>query len=236
MKKKRAAFALLCAVAALVLLIIKELFFSISVNYYVTSIAILLLSLLPFFVSFEHKKISAREVTLTATLIALAVVGRAAFYLIPQVKPIAAVVIVSAVCLGAERGFIIGAFSAFVSNFIFGQGFWTPFQMVALGAVGLVSGIIFKYIEANRITLSLVGFILAFALYGIIVDFSTIISAYGNNIDLKALISVYASGVPFSAVFGISTAVFLFIFGEGFVKKINRVNVKYNLLGDENEN
>lgn len=236
MKKKRAALALFCAVAALGLLIIKELFFSISVNYYVTSIAILLLSLLPFFVSFEHKKISAREVTLTATLIALAVVGRAAFYLIPQVKPIAAVVIVSAVCLGAERGFIIGAFSAFVSNFIFGQGFWTPFQMVALGAVGLVSGIIFKYIEANRITLSLVGFILAFALYGIIVDFSTIISAYGNNIDLKALISVYASGVPFSAVFGISTAIFLFIFGEGFVKKINRVNVKYNLLGDENEN
>lgn len=236
MKKKRAALALFCAVAALGLLIIKELFFSTSVNYYVMSIAILLLSLLPFFVSFEHKKISAREVTLTATLIALAVVGRAAFYLIPQVKPIAAVVIVSAVCLGAERGFIIGAFSAFVSNFIFGQGFWTPFQMVALGAVGLVSGIIFKYIEANRITLSLVGFILAFALYGIIVDFSTIISAYGNNIDLKALISVYASGVPFSAVFGISTAVFLFIFGEGFVKKINRVNVKYNLLGDENEN
>lgn len=236
MKKNRTALSVVCAVFALMLLVIKELFFSDSVNFYVTSIAILLLSLLPFFISFEHKKISAREITITATLIALAVVGRAAFYLIPQVKPIAAVVIVSSVCLGAQRGFIIGAFSAFVSNFIFGQGFWTPFQMVALGAVGLVSGIIFKYIEANRITLSLVGFILAFALYGIIVDFSTVISTYGNNIDLNAIISVYASGAPFSAAFGFSTAVFLFIFGEGFIKKINRVNIKYNLLGDENEN
>lgn len=236
MKKAVAPLAVVCAVLATVLLIVKELFFSDSVNYYVTSLAILALSLLPFFISFERKKISAREVTLIATLIALAVVGRAAFYLIPQVKPIAAVVIASAACLGAERGYVIGAFSAFVSNFIFGQGFWTPFQMVALGTVGLIAGIVFKYIEANRITLSLLGFILAFAVYGIIVDFSTVISAYGNNIDLSAIISVYASGVPFSAVFGLSTAVFLFVFGEDFVKKINRVNKKYNLLGEKYEN
>lgn len=236
MKKSVAPLAVVCAVLATVLLIVKELFFSDSVNYYVASLSILALSLLPFFISFERKKISAREVTLIATLIALAVVGRAAFYLIPQVKPIAAVVIASAACLGAERGYVIGAFSAFVSNFIFGQGFWTPFQMVALGTVGLIAGIVFKYIEANRITLSLLGFILAFAVYGIIVDFSTVISAYGNNIDLSAIISVYASGVPFSAVFGLSTAVFLFIFGENFVKKINRVNKKYNLLGEKYEN
>lgn len=236
MKKSRTVICVAVAVFALLGVTLKELFFSQGVNYYVTSVAILVLSLLPFFVSFEHKKISARDVTLTATLIALAVVGRAAFYLIPQVKPIAAVVIVSAVCLGAERGYIIGAFSAFVSNFIFGQGFWTPFQMVALGTVGLLAGIIFRYIEANRITLSLVGFILAFAVYGIIVDASTIISAYGNNIDLKAIISVYASGIPFSAVFGASTAVFLFIFGESFIKKINRVNIKYNLTGELYEN
>lgn len=236
MKKSVAPLAVVCAVLATVLLIVKELFFSDSVNYYVASLSILALSLLPFFISFERKKISAREVTLIATLIALAVIGRAAFYLIPQVKPIAAVVIASAACLGAERGYVIGAFSAFVSNFIFGQGFWTPFQMVALGTVGLIAGIVFKYIEANRITLSLLGFILAFAVYGIIVDFSTVISAYGNNIDLSAIISVYASGVPFSAVFGLSTAVFLFIFGENFVKKINRVNKKYNLLGEKYEN
>ncbi|WP_177916704.1 ECF transporter S component [uncultured Eubacterium sp.] len=236
MKKAVAPLAVVCAVLATVLLIVKELFFSDSVNYYVTSLAILALSLLPFFISFERKKISAREVTLIATLIALAVVGRAAFYLIPQVKPIAAVVIASAACLGAERGYVIGVFSAFVSNFIFGQGFWTPFQMVALGMVGLIAGIVFKYIEANRITLSLLGFILAFAVYGIIVDFSTVISAYGNNIDLSAIISVYASGVPFSAVFGLSTAVFLLMFGEDFVKKINRVNKKYNLLGEKYEN
>ena len=205
-----------------------------NVNYYIICAVMLILSMLPFFVSFERKKTTAGEISLVATLIALAVASRAVFYLIPQVKPIAAVVIVSAVCLGAEKGYIIGAFSAFISNFIFGQGYWTPFQMAALGAVGLIAGLLFsadkmKEGMANRIKLSLTGFILSFALYGLIVDLSTILFMYGEHITLKGVLSVYGAGIPFSLVFGITTAVFLFLFGEPFIRKINRVITKFGL-------
>lgn len=229
MKKSKSLFPLLIIAICIVLIISWQLFLAESVNVYIISILILMLSMCPFFFSFEKNNSTAREITLIATLIAIAVISRAAFYLIPQVKPIAAVVIASSVCLGAKRGYIIGAFSAFLSNFIFVQGIWTPFQMVALGTIGFISGIVFKYIEANRINLAIVGFILSFVLYGLIVDMSTIISVYGNNITLQGILSVYVSGIPFNAVFGVSTAVFLFIFGESFVKKINRVNIKYNL-------
>lgn len=229
MKKSKSLFPLLIIAICIVLIISWQLFLAESVNVYIISILILMLSMCPFFFSFEKSNSTAREITLIATLIAIAVISRAAFYLIPQVKPIAAVVIASSVCLGAKRGYIIGAFSAFLSNFIFVQGIWTPFQMVALGTIGFISGIVFKYIEANRINLAIVGFILSFVLYGLIVDMSTIISVYGNNITLQGILSVYVSGIPFNAVFGVSTAVFLFIFGESFVKKINRVNIKYNL-------
>lgn len=201
-----------------------------SVNYYLVSVVILILSMLPFLVSFEAKVVSAREITLIVTLIALAVVSRMAFYLIPQVKPIAAVVIVSAVCLGAERGYIVGAFSAFVSNFMFGQGYWTPFQMVALGLVGLVAGLIFKLIKINKWSLAGVGFVLSFALYGLIVDMSTVLMLSGDELNIKGIISVYMAGVPFSLVFGVATAVFLFMFGMPFITKIERVNTKYNLI------
>lgn len=217
-------------VLSIVGVVLWQLLLADSVNFYITSVAILLASMLPFFVSLEVKKITSREITLMATLIAIAVVSRAAFYLIPQVKPIAAVVIVSAICLGAERGFIIGAFSAFVSNIIFGQGFHTPFQMVALGAVGLIAGLIFKLVKVNKWTLSVVGFVLASALYGCIVDLSTVFMMYGSNVNWQSLMSVYAAGVPFSLVFGASTAVFLFIFGMPFIKKIERINIKYNLI------
>lgn len=221
------ALMLFTVLGSLVFVLIWQTLFAKSINYYISSIVVLVLSMLPLFAVFEAKSLTARDLTLTATLIALAVVGRAAFYLIPQVKPIAAIVIVSAVCLGSQRGYIIGAFSAFVSNFIFGQGIWTPFQMVALGTVGLLAGLVFQRIKVNRYTLSVVGFFLASFVYGIIVDMSTVLSVYGNNITLKGALSVYASGAVFNLVFGVSTAVFLFLFGMPFITKIERISTKY---------
>lgn len=221
------ALMLFTVLGSLVFVLIWQTLFAKSINYYISSIVVLALSMLPLFAVFEAKSLTARDLTLTATLIALAVVGRAAFYLIPQVKPIAAIVIASAVCLGSQRGYIIGAFSAFVSNFIFGQGIWTPFQMVALGTVGLLAGLVFQRLKVNRYTLSVVGFFLASFVYGIIVDMSTVLSVYGNNITLKGALSVYASGAVFNLVFGVSTAVFLFLFGMPFITKIERISTKY---------
>ncbi|WP_448921334.1 ECF transporter S component [Eubacterium sp.] len=223
------AFLYITVALSLAFIVLWQFLFADSVNYYIVSVVILIASMLPFFVSYEQKKVTARDITLTATLIALAVVSRAVFYLVPQVKPIAAVVIVSAVCLGAHKGYIIGAFSAFVSNFIFGQGMWTPFQMVALGTVGLLAGLIFRWLKVNRYTLSIVGFVLATVVYGAIVDMSTVLSAYGNNVTLKGALSIYASGAVFSLVFGGATAVFLFLFGMPFITKIERISKKYGL-------
>lgn len=223
------AFLYITVALSLAFIVLWQFLFADSVNYYIVSVVILIASMLPFFVSYEQKKVTARDITLTATLIALAVVSRAAFYLVPQVKPIAAVVIVSAVCLGAHKGYIVGEFSAFVSNFIFGQGMWTPFQMVALGTVGLLAGLIFRWLKVNRYTLSIVGFVLATVVYGAIVDMSTVLSAYGNNVTLKGALSIYASGAVFSLAFGGTTAVFLFLFGMPFITKIERISKKYGL-------
>ncbi len=215
----------LCAVAAFMIINKTE-------NYLLLSIILLVLSMLPFFASFEHSKPTARELALISSFIALAVVSRAAFYLIPQVKPIAAVVIIGAVCLGARSGYMIGAFSAFISNFIFGQGAHTPFQMVALGLVGFVAGLIFKVIPQNKYTLSAVGFVLTFALYGVVADTSTVMFVV-SDFSLPAVLSVYAAGVTFSLVFAATTAVCLFIFGEPFIKKLERINIKYGLYKGE---
>ena len=230
MKKSKQILTFAVIVLSLVGIVLWQVLWRRQINYYIVCAVFLVLSMLPFFISFELKKITAREVTLTATLIAIAVVSRAVFYLVPQVKPIAAVVIVSAVCLGPQRGYLIGAFSAFISNFIFGQGYWTPFQMAALGAVGLIAGLIFKVVKVNKITLAAVGFVLAFAVYGAIVDLSTIFMAYGSNVTLEVAAAIYLSGVPFSLVFGISTAVFLLIFGKQFIKKVERLDTKYGLI------
>lgn len=216
-------------VLSLIFVVVWQMLFSEKINYYVTSVSVLILSMLPFFFSFERRKTSSREITLIASLVALAVVSRAAFYLIPEVKPIAAVVIASAVCLGAERGYIVGALSMFVSNFIFSQGIWTPFQMVAMGLLGFFAGLLFSK-KHSRISLAAYGFFSVIIIYGLIVDISTILVSLGDKITLSGIIGIYAAGFSFNLVFALTSALFLFVFGEGFIAKIERLITKYNIL------
>lgn len=203
--------------------------FSTDTNYYIVSVIILLASMLPFFVAFEGSKPDARQLALMSALIALAVVSRAVFYLLPQVKPIGAVVIVSAVCLGARQGYLIGVMSAFISNFIFGQGAWTPFQMVALGTVALIAGLIFEHIKPNRYLLAITGALLCFGVYGVIVDTCSVL-IMSTELNLHSALAIYGAGVPFNIAFGVSTGVFLFLLGEPLIKKLNRIIKKYGII------
>ena len=217
---------LLTAVISLALIVIWQ-FFAQSTNFYIIAFGILILSMLPLFISFERSRPSARQLALISSLIAIAVISRVVFYLVPQIKPIGAVVIVSGVCLGAKKGYIVGAFSAFISNFMFGQGPWTLFQMVALGLVGLISGLIFNK-KAKKIPLAIVGFLLVFVVYGLVVDLNTVLFFTGDY-SIQSVLAIYAAGVPFNLIFAVSTAVFLLLFGESFIKKINRITTKYDL-------
>lgn len=224
--KKENLTVIIIAVFSLAFVLVWQVFFSNDISYYIVGSVIIILTAIPFFVSFEKDEKTAQKISILAIMTALAVASRAVFYLIPQVKPIRAVVVVCGVCFGAKSGFIVGALSAFVSNFIFGQGLWTPYQMIALGFCGLISGIVFSKITPKRISLSLYGFFAAFVIYGIIVDLSSVFAML-NDITLEGVLSVYVASIPFSLTFGISTAVFLFLFGESFVKKILRIKLKY---------
>ncbi|MDR1184626.1 MAG: ECF transporter S component [Coriobacteriales bacterium] len=112
-------------------------------GYYLPAIGIILVAFILMAVRFEGRRPRAREVVVLSVMCALAVAGRAAFFMLPQFKPVAAIVIITGVALGAESGFLVGTLAAFVSNFLFGQGPWTPFQMLAFGLVGFIAGLLF---------------------------------------------------------------------------------------------
>lgn len=207
-------------------------FLSHSSRYYLTSALILLISMLPVFRLFEKKKSPTREIVALAALTAIAVASRAAFYMLPQVKPIAAVVITAAVSFGYEVGFLVGALSMFLSNMIFGQGSWTPFQMFALGMVGLICGLLFhtsKY-RKNRWILGLSGGLLTTVVYGVIVDTHSALMLSADA-SLQSILAVYAAGIPMNLIFGGITAVLLVLFGEMFTLKLERLTIKYGLFG-----
>src|SRR3954447_13902142 len=87
---------------------------------------------------YERQHPPAKVVALVATLAALAALGRVAFAPLPSVKPTTTIVLIAGFALGAAPGFTVGAVAALASNLFFGQGPWTPWQMVAWGLVGVL--------------------------------------------------------------------------------------------------
>ncbi len=99
---------------------------------------ILGLALLGGFAWYERSRPDARIVALVATLAAFAALGRIAFAALPNVKPTTDIVLISGYALGGAPGFAVGALAGLTSNFFFGQGPWTPWQMAAWGVTGLL--------------------------------------------------------------------------------------------------
>ena len=109
-------------------------------RYIIISLGIAVLAILLFITGFERKNIGSRRMVITAIMTALAVFGR----FIPLFKPITAICVMTAVYLGAEAGFLCGSMSVLISNIYFGQGPWTPFQMLGFGLIGLFAGYLSK--------------------------------------------------------------------------------------------
>ncbi len=107
-------------------------------SWQLAAFLILGLALLAGFGWYERAHPDARIVALVAALAAFAALGRIAFAALPNVKPTTDIVLVSGYALGAGPGFVVGALAGLVSNFFFGQGPWTPWQMAAWGATGLI--------------------------------------------------------------------------------------------------
>ena len=128
-------------------------------QYYFISLLIIIYTMVPFFMVFEKRKPKARELVVIAVLCAIAVAGRAMFIYLPFFKPLVAIVIITGIAFGGEAGFLCGAVSGFVSNFIFGQGPWTPWQMFAYGIAGFLAGVLHQkgLLQKKLLPLSVFG-------------------------------------------------------------------------------
>ena len=199
-----------------------------SRKYYLTSVIIILLAMLPFFARFEVRRPQVREIVLLAVMTAFAVAGRVAFYWAPQFKPVCAIVILTAVAFNAEAGFITGAAAGLISNMFFGQGPWTPWQMLGMGLCGFLAGLVFRRGRAprKRGTLCVFGAVSAFAVYGILLNAYSALLATGA-LTWQSLAVYCASGFAMDAVQAISTVIFLWFFTEPMLDKLERVKIKY---------
>ncbi len=200
-------------------------------KYLFISLLVLFECMVPFFLVFEGRKPQARELVIIAVLCAIAIAGRTLFIALPQVKPVLAIVIISGAAFGGETGFMVGAVTMLVSNFYFGQGAWTPWQMFAAGIIGFLAGVLFKkgLLYQSRGVLCVFGFIVTVVIYGGIMNFSTLILTR-TPVNFQTVTAYLLQGLPLDIIHGFSTLAVLFFLAEPMLEKLERVKTKYGVI------
>ena len=196
-------------------------------QYAYITLCVAVLSCFPFFLHFERSANDVKRLILIATMVALSVAGRMLFAPLQHFKPVTALVIITAMYFGSEAGFLTGALSAVLSNFYFGQGPWTPFQMFSWGMIGFFSGLLAPLLRRSRIALCIWGGI-GGVLYSFLMDIWTVLWADGY-FNLPRYFAAIASAVPVTAVYVVSNILFLLVLAKPIGKLLARMKTKYAL-------
>ena len=224
------------AAAVMILLLVPVtlfvgLFYLDNKKYYFISLLILLECMAPFFLLFEGRKPQARELVVIAVLCAVAVAGRAALFMLPQCKPVMALTILAGVAFGGEAGFLVGAMTMLLSNLLFAQGPWTPYQMFAMGIIGFLAGLLFRrgLLRRSRVSLAVFGALAAIVVYGGIMNPVSAL-LWSQALNGAVLLTYYLSGFPMDLIQAIATFLFLWFAAEPMLEKLERIKVKYGLM------
>jgi energy-coupling factor transport system substrate-specific component len=189
------------------------------------SFAVLGLALLAGFTWYERARPNARVVALVGTLAAFAALGRIAFAALPNVKPTTDIVLISGYALGGAPGFVVGAVGGLTSNFFFGQGPWTPWQMAAWGATGAL-GAGLAVVTRRRVGRWPLALVCAAAGFGFaaLQDVGDWVN-YGDH--SAAQLGIYVSkGVGFDLVHALGCLVFALALGPALAHSLLRFGAR----------
>lgn len=182
-----------------------------------------------FFASFEASRPALRQIMPTVVLAALAAAGRVLFAPIPDFKPVSAICILAGAVFGRRSGFMVGALAALVSNFIFGQGPWTPWQMYAWGLVGYLAGVLADRGWLDRLPVLFSFGFLSALLYGLLLNGWYVIG-FVQPLTWPAVLIAFGAALPLDALHGAATVAFLAALYVPWRRKLERIKRKYALV------
>ena len=205
-----------------------------SRRYYITGTLMILELMIPFFMAFEGRRPQARELVVIAVMCAIAIAARVAIP-IPNFKAIFAVIMLSGIAFGPEAGFMVGAISAFASNFFYGQGPYTPWQMMAYGAGGMLAGFCFAKgkLPQKPLTMAVFGFLAVVLWVGPLLDTSSVFLML-SDINWNSVLLTYGAGLSVNISQAACTVLIMLLFGRPLLDKLDRIKVKYGMMEDEN--
>lgn len=108
--------------------------------------------------------------------------------------------------------------------------FWS-WRLYAFGAAGLLFGLLIqrKRLSADSFTLVIYTFFSVFIIYGGIINIGAMMTgaAFTGEISFQQLRILYLTGVPFDLLHALKASVFMALFGNLLLRKLERVKIKY---------
>ncbi len=198
-------------------------------SWVAASFTILAVALAVGFAWYERAHPTARVIALVATLAALAALGRIAFAPLPNVKPTTDIVLISGYVLGGAPGFAVGAVAALASNLFFGQGPWTPWQMVAWGGVGVGGAVLARVAgrQLARLPLAAACAIASLA-FGVVMNLYMWVTYSGDH-TLAKLLAISATSLPFDLAHAAGSVLFCVAFGPALVRALARYRTRFEV-------
>lgn len=202
-------------------------------GYYVTGTLIIAELMIPFLMMFEGRNPQARELVVIAVMCAIAIIGRVVIP-IPNFKAAFAIIMLTGIAFGPATGFMVGAITAFASNFFYGQGAYMPWQMMAYGAGGMLAGFVFlkKQVSRKPWIMAVFGFFAVILWVGPLLDSSHLFLMM-PEINIASITASLVSGFPVNVSQAVCTAFIMLLFGEPLLEKLNRVKLKYGMMEEE---
>ena len=192
-------------------------------KYLLVSLGVAVLAIILFIAGFEKKTTGTRRMVIVAVMTALCIAGR----FIPLFKPITALTIITAIYLGGESGFLVGAMAALLSNFYFGQGPWTPFQMLSWGLIGLIAGYLATPIKKSKIFMCVFALLSGVA-FSFIMDIWTVLW-YSGSFHAGLYLSAITTAIPHTVLYAVSNLIFILFLSKPFGEKLERIKIKYGV-------
>lgn len=202
-------------------------------SYYLLSALVAVEVLTPFFMTFEKRKPQPRELVTVAVMAAFVTIARVAVP-IPSFKPTFAVILLSGIAFGPETGFVVGAMGALGSDFFYGQGPFTPWQMMAYGLMGLLGGLAFREgspLSRKNLVMGIFCFAATVLIVGPILDTSSVFITI-SVLSWENILPLYISGFPVNVSQGLCSLITLLLFGEAILEKLERVKIQYGMMED----
>jgi energy-coupling factor transport system substrate-specific component len=191
------------------------------VSWQLGAFAVLGAGLLAGFAWYERTRPDARIVALVGTLAAFGALGRIAFAAIPNVKPTTDIVLIAGFALGGAPGYVVGAVAALSSNFFFGQGPWTPWQMAGWGLVGIGGALLARGTRGRigRASLAAISFVVGFA-FTALQDVGDWVTYSDHSL---AQLGVYVGkGLGFDLIHACGCFAFALAFGPSMIRALRR--------------